>query len=842
MPEDSFSYFQKKDQKKIDHLLLAFETLSHINQAVFIAKKKDDQIDIVFENELASDEFVSLAFKEVISLHNQIPKHAFGEIDITQSDVTQSYDYRLFLIPSVGTDSLITFRCIIENITSFKLKIQSQENKKKFSETILKISHFCSSSLPKRDVFQKTVNLLGEIVHAEEIEYWEAKEKNLFETNNSKEANQKWHCLASLNAEDLNRTQWLSDFGLNSETTNPICIKKTQENTFEIILLIQKSTNLTALLRISNLKEIWHPDHIEWNSLLYILEAHQERIQNIKYLSLYQEMFFQSHEANLVISYNPNNILRSRIESVNFSLLILTGYEREELIGKNARVLTKLQKQSDLLLRIQDCIHAGENLFTEFSGYKKNGEPFDAKLTLSIIRGKNGDSNFIFINLVDISQHKQMEDTIAKRMLFEVGVSSASQSLNDPNPNQNTLGLAMHDFLFFSGMDCVYLMENKGTLEYPAYEFLFHERRETSQIKCEELFQKKIWNDSTLRRWHTILVRNEVLNLNFENCEERERPYFIDNQISILLLPIFISQRYFGVLVWEKQEINLLDEDEFLLFKSVSSWIGNYIERTQIFQELKLHKEHLEDLVIERTKDLVDAKEKAESANKLKSEFLSLMSHELRTPLNSIIGFTKLIQFPPTDEMGKKYLSFIHKSGLSLLKMINELLELSKIEAGKVQVHLELLLPYEILLNCKENLMPQAIEQNVSIFIECIHDESLKILSDKNLLFQILQNLLSNAIKFSKRDSSVFIQTFLSDQILFVSIRDHGEGVKKEDLPFLFESFRRFTENATIRGTGLGLTISKKFAHLLNGDIIVESELGKGSVFTLKIPAISAPD
>ena len=174
--------------------------------------------------------------------------------------------------------------------------------------------------------------------------------------------------------------------------------------------------------------------------------------------------------------------------------------------------------------------------------------------------------------------------------------------------------------------------------------------------------------------------------------------------------------------------------------------------------------------------------------------------------------------------------------------MINELLELSKIEAGKVQVHLELLLPYEILLNCKENLMPQAIEQNVSIFIECIHDESLKILSDKNLLFQILQNLLSNAIKFSKRDSSVFIQTFLSDQILFVSIRDHGEGVKKEDLPFLFESFRRFTENATIRGTGLGLTISKKFAHLLNGDIIVESELGKGSVFTLKIPAISAPD
>jgi len=253
--------------------------------------------------------------------------------------------------------------------------------------------------------------------------------------------------------------------------------------------------------------------------------------------------------------------------------------------------------------------------------------------------------------------------------------------------------------------------------------------------------------------------------------------------------------------------------------------------------ELKQWGKEMEKRVEKRTAELEKANLKLQELDRLKSMFIASMSHELRTPLNSIIGFTGIILQEMSGEINseqKKQLTLVKNSASHLLDLINDVIDISKIEAGKVEIVIE---EFDL------SVLAQEIKDSFSAAIDkkglefSLHTSpTLIIKSDERRTKQILVNFISNAVKFTDR-GGVEIKLVKKDKTAEISVRDTGLGIKKEDINKLFKDFSRIPiKDRTIEGTGLGLYLSKKMADLLGGEIKAESEFGKGSVFTLTLP------
>lgn len=247
----------------------------------------------------------------------------------------------------------------------------------------------------------------------------------------------------------------------------------------------------------------------------------------------------------------------------------------------------------------------------------------------------------------------------------------------------------------------------------------------------------------------------------------------------------------------------------------------------------------LEERVDERTRELTEANIKLKELDRLKAEFLATMSHELRTPLNSIIGFTGMILQGMAGEINeeqKKQLSMVYNSAKHLLSLINDILDLSRIESGKVDVSMSEFKVDEVISEVVRSLDPMVSQKGLRLITE-IPDEIPEIWSDRKKFFQILLNLVNNAVKFTDR-GEIKIACKTDNNNLEVSVSDTGIGIKKENMDLLFEAFRQVDGSSRRRyeGTGLGLYLCKKLLDLLGGRIWVESEYGKGSRFTFTLP------
>ncbi len=325
-----------------------------------------------------------------------------------------------------------------------------------------------------------------------------------------------------------------------------------------------------------------------------------------------------------------------------------------------------------------------------------------------------------------------------------------------------------------------------------------------------------------------------------------------------------------GSMDWVRWEIHPWYETEgeiggVILFSEVLT------ERKQAEEELRRHRDHLEELVGERTalltaktdelkekqaallnlvedlnwksEELAIARERAEAADRIKSAFLATMSHELRTPLNSIIGFTGILLqslVGPLNEEQHKQLKMVQDSAHHLLALINDVLDISKIEAGHVEIFAERFDMPTLLRKIMEKFTPLTEKKGVALTAR-IAPEVGAIVSDRRRVEQIIINLLGNAVKFTGQGEvrlECAIRGGEEDGRMVICVTDTGGGMKREELEAIFKPFQQIDNGITrqYEGTGLGLSICKRLVEMLGGTIGVESEWGKGSIFTFALP------
>ncbi len=296
---------------------------------------------------------------------------------------------------------------------------------------------------------------------------------------------------------------------------------------------------------------------------------------------------------------------------------------------------------------------------------------------------------------------------------------------------------------------------------------------------------------------------------------------------------------------WE--DATAFDEEDLRLLLAFSEQAAIAIDNAKLINALEEREERLafqNTLLSQQNQELESQRQqiqiqnlKLREAAQLKSHFLATMSHELRTPMNAIIGFSQLLQRQKLTDSQLDMVGRIFNNGKNLLALINDILDLSKIEAGRLDLKLEKISLSALLNVTTAELRSLSEQKQIQLVINSQLTNDI-IVNDRNRLRQVLVNLLSNALKFTDQGSVIVEAKQMGDDRITVIVRDTGIGIEPENIPYIFEEFRQIDQSMTRRhaGTGLGLAITKWLVQMMGGHITVTSQLGKGSAFRVDLP------
>lgn len=425
----------------------------------------------------------------------------------------------------------------------------------------------------------------------------------------------------------------------------------------------------------------------------------------------------------------------------------------------------------------------------------------------------------------EIKAKKKTRQALAVRLRYEEGLANFSRALMIAD--DRSIPSALRHLLEASQVSRVYIFEN---FQDETDGLCMRLKNETCakgikpQIKDPVL--QHISYDRGLKRWATQLGKKKSIIGVFEDFNKTEQQFLKSRSISsILILPIFVNEEWHGFIGFDDIENKRQwGEEDIRMLKTASEIMGVFLER-------KLAEEKL-----------IQAKKLAEQANRLKSQFVFNVSHEMRTPLNCIIGFAESILNSKSIEKNRQYAGTVLQQSDMLLMLISDLLDMAKIEAGKMVIERRPLDLYKILERFYNSLKSQTLPKGLELKVDIEQDVFRYYIGDELRLLQVLMNLGGNAVKFTDTGTiTTKVQALSSDgksATLKFSVIDTGIGISKEKQQDIFKSFTQADGSITRKygGTGLGTTIACQLVELMGGFCGLESEPGKGSHFWFTIP------
>jgi PAS domain S-box-containing protein len=598
--------------------------------------------------------------------------------------------------------------------------------------------------------------------------------------------------------------------------------------------------------------------------------------------------------------------LQGKIEFVNSALLERLGYCAEELIGKTGRVFLSPKCAPEISRQVYLATLNGE-WRGDILNISKSGEEFWSSVYTTLLV-ENGKPTGMASISRDISERKRAEDKLKEsEQKYHLLVNNLKEAIfqTDAAGNWTFLNTAWEEITGFSVEESI----GRLFLDYvhPDDRQKNHERfmplinREKDY--CRHVIRYLTKDDSfrwievfarlTLDKDDNIIGTTGTLSDITDRIKAEEELINSQTQLKAILdnIPLLAwlkndSLRYIAtngpyansvgmrtqeligktdLEIFSKDDAIQLIQDDLEVIKSGLQryveipvnekngkvrWIESY--KTPIFNDNKevIGITGVERDITERKNaenEIKRAKEEADKANRAKSDFLANMSHEIRTPMNAILGFSELLHGQISNPKHKEYLKGITISGNNLLNLINDILDLSKIEAGRVEIKTESVNFFALIYEIKQVFSIKFLEKDLDFILDISPEVPEYLILDEMKIRQILFNLVGNSLKFTQ-SGSVTLKAYCLNYSkekrridLIMEVVDTGIGIPKEDQDVIFEAFRQQEGQSTRKygGTGLGLTISKKLAEAMNGRVVLQSEPGKGSAFSVFIPGIS---